>query len=101
MRPIVVQTVRCTSLAAPTQWHGRTTDNRPIYARFRHDTLSVRLGPPGGTSTDAVNGETVGEWMGESGSVLYYDELRTLTRGVITWPETDGDEEVEDDEDDA
>lgn len=43
-----------TSEVAPAQWEGRTSDDRPVYIRHRHDVLSVRLGEPGQSIMDAV-----------------------------------------------
>jgi len=36
-----------TGHASPSQWHGRTEDNRKVYIRYRHGRLSVRIGKPG------------------------------------------------------
>jgi len=32
-----------TSPACPVQWEGRTSDDRPVYVRYRFGYLSVRL----------------------------------------------------------
>lgn len=44
-----------TCLASPSQWEGRTEDDRPFYVRYRWGTLTVQLGEPG--TADAVEGE--------------------------------------------
>lgn len=54
----VVQT--CT--ACPSQWEARTADGRPVYIRYRHGYLSVRVGPVGGDVWSAVRAE---EWFGD------------------------------------
>lgn len=36
-----------TCSACPQQYEGTTTDNRPIYVRFRHGHLEVLVGDPG------------------------------------------------------
>jgi hypothetical protein len=39
----------------PSQWEGRLDDGRPIYIRFRHDELSVHIGPMGGDVGSAAD----------------------------------------------
>ncbi|TMJ12548.1 MAG: hypothetical protein E6G94_13515 [Alphaproteobacteria bacterium] len=53
MLPAVVE-LRRTSTAGPSQWEGRLADGRSLYIRFRHDELSVHVGPIGGNVDAAV-----------------------------------------------
>lgn len=39
----VVELIR-TCIACPSQWEGHTDDGQPVYVRYRHGFLSVRLG---------------------------------------------------------
>jgi len=50
---IVALTQTCAN--CPASWEGRTDDNRPIFIRYRHDFLSVRLGPENGDIDSAVD----------------------------------------------
>lgn len=36
-----------TCIACPSQWEGRTDDDRPVYIRYRHGHLTVELGHKG------------------------------------------------------
>lgn len=83
-----VRRVCQTSPACPAQWEGWTSDDRPIYVRYRFGRLSIRLGPEGGDMDSAVTGEEIfsldhGEdldgWMD-------YDELCRLTAGRVRFP---------------
>jgi hypothetical protein len=40
--------------ACPSQWEGRSTDNRPVYIRYRWGWLTIGVGLPGQTISDAV-----------------------------------------------
>ncbi|HEX8620881.1 MAG TPA: hypothetical protein VF718_02850 [Allosphingosinicella sp.] len=46
--------LRRTSIACPSQWEGRLADGRSLYVRFRHDELSVHVGPINGSVDAAV-----------------------------------------------
>ena len=41
-----------TCTACPSQWEGKTVDNRPVYIRYRWDNLTVRIGEVGETNKD-------------------------------------------------
>lgn len=45
--------------SCPSQWEGKSTDDRPVYIRYRYGYLSVRAGPPGGDIDSAVIGKEV------------------------------------------
>lgn len=48
MAAIVLVELKQTCEISPSQWEGRTDDNRPAYIRYRHGYLSVHIGPAGG-----------------------------------------------------
>jgi len=76
--------VKLTSLtqtcgACPSQWEGRATnDDRPVYIRFRHGRLSIRIGPPGDTMDSAVGGIEI-----------YHEYIGGQHDGQIDWPEVE------------
>ena len=70
-----------TCVGAPSQWEAVTDRGCPVYIRYRHGELSVRVGPEGGTIMDAVCGtiifdQEVGEGMG---SMLLWEEVMDAT----------------------
>lgn len=88
-RATVVKTCEQTCPWVPSQWEGVTTDGRPIYARYRHGYLSVRVGRIGRTIDDAVRSgqEVIGRPVGDDlDGFMTYAELRRYTKGVIEWP---------------
>ena len=61
----------------------------PIYARYRHGYLSVRVGRVGQTIEQAVRSgrEIVGLAIGDGlDGFMTYQDLRRHTRGIIAWP---------------
>lgn len=69
-----------TCAALPTQWEGADDQGRYVYARFRHGQLTVDI------NEDEIFRRSIR--VGESGDgVMSYEELKTLTKGVIEWPE--------------
>jgi hypothetical protein len=56
---IRVKQITQTSDACCSEWEGETIDSRPIYASYRWGYLSVRLGPVGGNTKSAIEGEEV------------------------------------------
>ena len=88
-RPVMVKACEQTCKWVPAQWEGFTTDGCPIYVRYRHGYLSVRVGWVGQTSDDAVRSgrEIVGLVIGdELDGFMTYQDLRRHTKGIITWP---------------
>jgi len=83
-----VRSVMQTCDACPTQWEGRSDDDRPVYARYRFGRLLVRIGPPQGDIDSAVTGEVVVglDHGDELDGTLTYDELVQLTMGQVRWP---------------
>ena len=63
--------VRITSLMqtcemCPSQWEGRTDDDREVYIRYRHGHGYVSVGAPGDhTRFAALNGQVVARWDGD------------------------------------
>jgi len=68
---------------APAQWEGRTTENRPIYIRGKHEIVSVHIGPPGGSVDDAIVGEELVYLSHEYADVLSFDDLRLLLKDTL------------------
>lgn len=93
--PLVLTELRQTCDACPSQWEGTTDDGRPVYIRFRHGWLSVRLGLKGGDIDSAVRGEEI-LYMEHGGIGEYYDfagdgvmtteGMAGLVRDVLTIP---------------
>ena len=89
VRPIRVKTVAQSCEWCPSQWEGRTVDNRPIYARYRYGCLCVHLGRVGGTMRQAIRSgrELVRLTIGDRlDGAITYAELKRHTRGLILWP---------------
>jgi len=84
---IEVKKFEMTCGACPSQWEGRTIDNRPIYARYRWGFLSVYVGETGGDVYNAINTMQVyGEQLGdEMHGVMSTEELINITSGIVNW----------------
>ena len=79
-----------TCSACPTQFEGRTSDNRRVYVRYRWGYLSVRIGEIGGDIYTAVNGtEVFGKVIDPEGwdGTMFFDELKEITKGFVQWPD--------------
>lgn len=66
-----------------------TVDGCPIYARYRHGHLSVRIGRRGSSIDDAVRKgqRIVEEVIGDDlDGVLTYAELKRHTKRLLLWP---------------
>jgi hypothetical protein len=61
-KPPMLFDLKQTCVMSPSQWKARTGDDRPVYIRYRHGYLSVRIGPQGGDTWSAIDAE---EWFGE------------------------------------
>lgn len=70
----------------PAQWEGKTDDGRFIYARYRWERLTIRIGA---SPQEAIGGELVYEALleddldGPGG----YAKLKAATAEVISWPD--------------
>ncbi len=77
----------------PNTFSGITTEGDTIFARYRWGHLSIRFQAAGiDDDSDGSTGISIFETdHGESFTgFLDYDELRSLTREIIQWPETCG-----------
>jgi hypothetical protein len=86
---ITVVTATKISNAAPALWECRTEDGRLLFARYRWFLLQISLhGLNGQCAEDATDEECVFsvDHAGKSDHTLSYEELKTLTRGIIGWP---------------
>jgi len=71
--------------ACPSQWEARTiNDDRPVYIRYRHGRLSIRVGPPGGDTASALSWiEIYHEYIGgELDGSIEWSEVRKRTRRI-------------------
>jgi hypothetical protein len=86
-----VETLTQTCTACPSQWEGRLVDGRPIYIRFRHGELSIRIGRPDGGIESAINGPVWFEWEADNGldGEISLDEVFKLSGLRGTGPSFD------------
>lgn len=74
----------------PSQWEGRTDDDRPVYFRYRWGFLCVEMGKPGETIMDVIGeGEYLfQEQLGDDldGSMTT-EEMKKVTKEVFNWEE--------------
>jgi hypothetical protein len=61
--PVLLKRLKRTSVAAPSQWEGETTDGRSVYVRYRWGVLRVEIDDKQVVETDA--GEKMGSYMDE------------------------------------
>ena len=86
---IKINKLKQTCSACPSQWEFYTFDNRPVYVRYRWGYLSVCIGRPDKSITDAITGiEIVGVQLGDSlDGVLHWDyvkvQLNKLTKEKV------------------
>ena len=95
-KPMInVTKITKTCSACPAQWEGWTDDNRQIYVRYRWGHLTVELGEIGDKAEmAAVDGEEVLSYHKDNhpyGGYMEYDELKQITKDVISFPEEDHD----------
>jgi len=62
-----IETITQTCRACPSQWEGRLADGRPIYIRFRHGELSIRIGDAGDGIEKAIDAPAWFEWEADNG----------------------------------
>jgi hypothetical protein len=72
-KPVVI-TLKKTCAACPSQWEGKTADNRQIYYRFRWGGLTVTVSEP--------NDEK--EYAAVRGKEVFYAELSDGLDGVLS-----------------
>lgn len=83
---ITVTELRKTCDACPSQWEGKTSDNRQIYIRYRWGNLAVSVSEPNDTEIwAAVEGKYVYQKQVGDGldGVMELDELKMYTAGVL------------------
>jgi len=90
---VKVTEIRRTCFAYPSQWEGKTEIGY-VYIRFRGGNLTVRSGA---TIKDAVAAPTIFEWHDPDGcgGFMEYDELKTITSGVLDLPDEEFDDEAD------
>lgn len=77
-----------TCSACPSQWEGRTVDNKPIYIRYRWGRLTVQIW---GVGKDIFDEETDGEYIFDQQlgdayhGVMDTEEMMEATKSVIQW----------------
>ena len=75
--------------ACPSQWDGRLEDGRTVYIRYRHQTLSVEVGPTDASYVDGGDWITVFERDGvveTRGRGIDIEDVCTMT-GLTLAPE--------------
>jgi uncharacterized Rossmann fold enzyme len=82
-----IKKLKQTCLACPSQFEGKTDDDRPIYIRYRFGYLSIRVGEVGMDIMNAVEGKEIyGKVVGESfDGLMDLEEIIELTGDVIEW----------------
>ena len=88
---IKAKELKQTCAACPSQWEGRTEDDKSIYIRYRWGYLSVCIGQKGGGIGSAVNSKEVfGKQLGDDldGS-LSEEEMRAAAHIIIIEPESE------------
>ena len=83
-RPVVANLTQ-TCEFAPGQWDGRTVDGRPISIRGRNRVLSARIGPVGGSISDAVRGEELVRIEHEEADVLFSEDILCLLADILDY----------------
>jgi hypothetical protein len=89
MTKIKIKRIKRTCWGCPAQWEGRTTDNRPIYIRYRWGTLRVDIGKKGQTISEAIlSGKTALRLtVGDNLSGCMEDEeLMEITKNKLEFP---------------
>jgi hypothetical protein len=84
---IKIVKIRQTCVICPTQYEGKTDDDRPVYIRYRWGYLSVRVGDKGTNVMNAVDGEEIyGRQIGhELDGFTTLRIIKDLTKDVIEW----------------
>jgi hypothetical protein len=69
-----LKTIICTCSCCPAQWEAYTEENEAVYIRYRFGHLTIQIGEPGGTISDAIN----------RGTLLYSEQIGLEFDGVIS-----------------
>lgn len=72
-----------TCWACPSQWEFTTDEDRPVYVRFRHGWLSIRVGEPG-RSDGVIGREILGIDLSSQGldGVIAWDEVEPRIKNI-------------------
>lgn len=81
-KPVVVQ-LKQTCDVAPAQWEGRTDGDRPVYIKGRHGVLSVRIGPAGGSISEAVRGEELIRIPHKEADALSSEDIMSMLADLL------------------
>ena len=85
-RIVIVTELDHTCTACPSQWEGKTDDDRQVYVRYRWGRLSIKLGKIdddsefAGASGQEIYGVQIGD---ELHGYLPYADLVRYTRGIV------------------
>jgi hypothetical protein len=95
---IVVTEIKKTTLGCPTQWEGKTSDGRYVYARLRFGSFRIGVGR---TIEEAVeDDDTFSASFGDGwAGVMTYDELKAITAHLFVMPDAELPGEDDDDAD--
>lgn len=77
-----------TCAKSPSQWEGRTNDGQQVYVRYRWGRLTIGIG---NTVEEPVKNQNnlFEKQLGDRlDGHLDYAKLRTLTDGLIEWPDS-------------
>lgn len=76
-----IKTLTQTCRACPSQWEGQLVDGRPVYVRFRHGELSIRIGEAGGGIESAIDAPDWYAWEADNGldGEISWDEVSRLS----------------------
>lgn len=90
MSQITVSEMKLTTTAYPTQWEGKTTDGRFVYARYRDHHLAIATGE---TKLGAVRSHCYDQNIFtcdttlKNGGRMTYEQLKDATQSAaIEWP---------------
>ena len=83
-----IHSLRQTTMTTPSQWEAISDDGRPVYVRYRHSERTVRVGPIGGSISEAIAATPVIDMStGEKGSsMLSWEEVEEATGIMLIEP---------------
>jgi len=71
--------------ACPSQWEGRTNDDRPVYIRYRWGRFQAYVGTPGEDGMAVFDHKPiiVEQLTEEPDGVMGFEEVKKLTTGIF------------------
>ena len=72
---MIVNSLKQTCMACPSQWEGHLKDGRMFYARYRWGWLSIKVSKKPTNDVDMT--------MGENGDLVYYEPLGDEYDGIL------------------